>query len=84
MRIDIITRMNVFQKISTVIIRFAGVAMIVVAVIGFIYVAWLTLLGKSGEVPMERIISSGIWLFIGVVLFISAPLIGRLIGLGLD
>jgi len=77
--------MNHFQKLATVLVRVAGLANAVLGVLGLAYGAVQRASGRTlTPDEIERWGASFYWILLGVMLFLLARPLGRLLGRGLD
>jgi len=77
--------MNHYQKIATVLVRAAGAAAAAVGVLGFVYGTVLVARGTSLSPDQAERYGSSVWYVVfGLMLFLLARPLGRLLGRGLD
>lgn len=77
--------MNHYQKIAIVLVRTAGAAAAAVGMLGFVYGTTLVMRGAPLSPDQAERYGSSVWYVVfGLVLFLVARPLGRLLGRGLD
>jgi hypothetical protein len=74
-----------YQKIATVLVRFAGILAFVLGILGFLYGAMLRGQGAQLTPDQEERIASSFWyVILGLALFVASRPLGRFLGRGLE
>ena len=77
--------MSHYQKVATVLVRFAGILAFVLGILGFLYGAMLRGQGAQLTPDQEERIASSFWyVILGLALFVASRPLGRFLGRGLE
>ncbi len=77
--------MNHYQRIATVLVRFAGILAFLLGILGFFYGAVLWAQGAQlAPDQAERFASSFWYVVLGLALFVASRPLGRFLGRGLE
>jgi hypothetical protein len=80
-----IEAMNHYQKLAIVLVRCAGAGAVALGVLGFVYGAALVARGTSLSPDQAERFGSSVWYVVfGLVLFLLARPLGRLLGRRLE
>ena len=76
--------MNMFQQIGTFVARIVGTLMVVVAIAGLLWYAYLAARGQLDTLETSRLAATILWLVLGSGLVLLSKLLGKLWGSGLN
>ncbi len=80
--------MNHYSKLAVVIIRVLGALLVLTGIMGVMYclLAGLLLDKTSPDLAYQssRVLSAGIFMAIGILVYVAGKPIGKLVGKGLD
>ena len=71
--------MNAYQKSGILLVRLCAIAMVVVAVMGFVHFAYTSVWGTTDATAHARA-EAVLWLITGAVLFAASVPLGRWLG----